>query len=87
MGRIVTCYRVFPSSEFGDWTAKRLTEIDEDGMPLQAVWHTDTYDEFHMIFRAIVAKEAEGEKMRTKYDLDNGCQSYLYAAQTIEDGE
>ena len=29
------CYGVCPSTNFGDWTAKRLTEIDDDGMPLQ----------------------------------------------------
>ena len=41
-----------------------------------------------MIFRALVAKEAAGEKkLRTKYDLDNGCQSYLNATQTVKDGE
>lgn len=83
------CYAVYPSTDFGDWTTKRLTEIDDDGMPLQGVCHDDAYDydEFHMIFRAIVAKEAAGEKMRDKYDLDCGCQSYLNAAQGIEYGE
>lgn len=80
------CYGVYPSTDFGDWTTKRLTEIDDYGMPLQGVCHADT-NEFHMIFRAIVAKEAAGEKVRTEYDLGYGCQSYLNAAQTIEDGE
>jgi hypothetical protein len=80
---LIPCYGCFecqPSADFGDWAIKRLTEINGDGIPLKGCCKTFP-SHFHMIFHALVAREAAGRMVRTPERMVDGCErSYLDVA-------
>jgi hypothetical protein len=72
-GDLIPCYgcaMCHPSADFGDWAIKRLTEINEDGVPLQGCCYDE--DNFHKIFQGLMAREATGQMVRTPERLDRG---------------
>lgn len=78
------CWEIMPSNEFGDWAAKRLTEI-YNGVPLSGACssnHTEGHDVFHFV----MDQEAKGRVMRTEDDLTYKNQSYLQVVEGIKDG-
>jgi len=78
-GDLIPCYgcaMCHPSADFGDWAIKRVTEIDEYGVPLQGCCYDE--DDFHNIFQGLMAREASGQMVRTPERLDRGGErSYL----------